>query len=218
MTTPAGWYPDPNGTQQQRYFDGAQWTTHYAPNAPYVSPHTPTNRRAVVAVLGIIGAVVVLGMIGNAVSDKDKPRSRTSSSFVAPLAPAGSSVRDGELEFQVLDMTRSGVAGKPGNQYMREFAQGEFIVLQVSVGNIGNKPQAFFGANQKLIDTAGREYAANSSVDMWLNGYVGDINPGNAVRVTMAFDVPPGTVADALEVHDSMFSGGTRVGIADPRK
>ncbi|SPM41239.1 hypothetical protein MNAB215_3444 [Mycobacterium numidiamassiliense] len=27
---PAGWYPDPSGARGQRYFDGAEWTPHYA--------------------------------------------------------------------------------------------------------------------------------------------------------------------------------------------
>jgi len=30
---PAGWYPDPSGAQQLRWWDGAQWTAHYAPLA-----------------------------------------------------------------------------------------------------------------------------------------------------------------------------------------
>lgn len=30
MTAP-GWYPDPSGTQQHRYFDGYDWTAHLAP-------------------------------------------------------------------------------------------------------------------------------------------------------------------------------------------
>lgn len=29
----AGWYPDPNGAPHQRYWDGAQWTGHTAPQA-----------------------------------------------------------------------------------------------------------------------------------------------------------------------------------------
>lgn len=29
----AGWYPDPHDASQQRYYDGAQWTDHYAPAA-----------------------------------------------------------------------------------------------------------------------------------------------------------------------------------------
>ncbi len=32
MTTPAGWYPEPDG-QQQRYWDGERWTEHVAPLA-----------------------------------------------------------------------------------------------------------------------------------------------------------------------------------------
>lgn len=30
---PAGWYPDPSGAQQLRWWDGTQWTAHYAPSA-----------------------------------------------------------------------------------------------------------------------------------------------------------------------------------------
>ena len=28
---PAGWFPDPEGTSRQRYWDGQQWTGHYWP-------------------------------------------------------------------------------------------------------------------------------------------------------------------------------------------
>lgn len=30
MSTPAGWYPDPSGRAEQRWFDGNQWTSHVA--------------------------------------------------------------------------------------------------------------------------------------------------------------------------------------------
>jgi len=30
VTTPAGWYPDPSGRFELRYWDGTQWTEHVA--------------------------------------------------------------------------------------------------------------------------------------------------------------------------------------------
>lgn len=38
MTAPAGWYPDPSGAGGQRYFDGVDWTAHYAPPAYVQQP------------------------------------------------------------------------------------------------------------------------------------------------------------------------------------
>jgi hypothetical protein len=94
-------------------------------------------------------------------------------------------------------------------------AQGEFIVVTLSVSNIGNVPQSYFGQNQKLIDASGREYGANSEADMYMNDAAfGDINPGNSIQVRVAFDVPPGTSPAELELHDSMFSGGASVRLA----
>ena len=31
---PAGWYPDPSGAPQQRYFDGTSWSVHTAAGHP----------------------------------------------------------------------------------------------------------------------------------------------------------------------------------------
>jgi hypothetical protein len=51
--TPAGWYPDPNNPQLQRYWDGAKWTEHEAPAAgqrqaaaPAAAPATPAAPAA----------------------------------------------------------------------------------------------------------------------------------------------------------------------------
>jgi uncharacterized membrane protein len=133
----------------------------------------------------------------------------------ATIAPAGSAVRDGKFEFQVLNIARAKtVSDLTGNPYMTTTAQGEFIVITMSVANIGDQPQNYFGQNQKVIDVSGREYGANSAADMWMNtsnSVMGDINPGNSIQVKAAFDVPPGTQPAALEVHDSMFSGGVSV-------
>jgi hypothetical protein len=77
--TPAGWYPDPNGTPQQRYWDGSVWTEHYAAPAgqgpPYAAPAkgpvqpAPSSWWAapVLALLALIGAAGtwVTGSLGS---------------------------------------------------------------------------------------------------------------------------------------------------------
>src|SRR6476620_4302306 len=39
--TPAGWYPDPDGSGGQRYWDGSAWTEHRSPATP--EPTAPTT-------------------------------------------------------------------------------------------------------------------------------------------------------------------------------
>lgn len=38
QNTPPGWYPDPGGSDRQRYFDGRQWTSHLHPPAAAQPP------------------------------------------------------------------------------------------------------------------------------------------------------------------------------------
>ena len=142
------------------------------------------------------------------------------SKAAATAAPAGSSVRDGKFEFQVLNVATANQATSPdGNQFMVAKPQGEFIIVTLNVKNIGNEQQSFFTSNQKLLDSNGRQYGSSSDADMYLNSGGGastfsEINPGNAVQAKVAFDVPVGTTAKAVEVHDSMMSGGTTVALS----
>jgi Domain of unknown function (DUF4352)/Protein of unknown function (DUF2510) len=70
MTTPAGWYPDPDGSSGQRYFDGQSWTEHRAApaveapplEAAAAAPRTSGPNGKVIA--GVIAAVVVLVVVG----------------------------------------------------------------------------------------------------------------------------------------------------------
>lgn len=57
-SAPAGWYPDPEGSSAQRYFDGDQWTEHYhnadAPGAPTEPGGPPVYASASTAKLSPI--------------------------------------------------------------------------------------------------------------------------------------------------------------------
>ncbi len=204
------------------YWDGYGWAGPQGPVA--TAPKKNGNKVALV----IVGIIVVIFAMSRCGSGEDKSSSspssssRTSSPFAAPgtapsarpsptAAPAGSAVRDGKFEFQVVGVTRATQAGDLSNQFEVVDAQGEFIIVTLSVTNIGDQPQSYFGGNQKLIDSSGRQYSPNSTAEMWANKGTGDINPGNRIQVQAAFDVPPGTVPTELEVHDSAFSGGVKV-------
>jgi hypothetical protein len=43
MSTPAGWYPDPQAAGQQRYWDGNAWTEHQAPLVQQPQPTQPNQ-------------------------------------------------------------------------------------------------------------------------------------------------------------------------------
>ncbi|MGV0853060.1 DUF4352 domain-containing protein [Mycolicibacterium phlei] len=216
--TPPGWYPDPSGSGRQMYWDGQGWA---APQAPAAVKKSSGKGTAWVVVAVVLLILFGIGKCGGS-DDDTSSSSRTSTTSTRPsaaaaatptVAPPGSAVRDGKFEFRVLGMQRAAQAGDPSNPYMIAKPQGEFIILTLSVTNIGDRPQSYFGSNQTLIDTSGREYGADTEAGMWMNdeGAMADINPGNGIQVRVAFDVPPGTQPAELEVHDSMFSGGAKV-------
>lgn len=237
-TTPPGWYPDPAGGGGQRYWDGVRWTEHrtnqpppgfYLP--PPQTPPTSNNRRVV---LGVVGGFVVLLVIGIVFGGGDKSKtsstaassnSGSSPSLVVPSAhPAptpkpvariGQPVRDGKFEFVITGVNTAKTVGDPSNEFMQATAQGVFVVVSMTVANIGNQAQSFFAANQKLKDAAGRQFSPDSTADMWINKQIQtDINPGNQVQAQVAFDVPVGTQPSQIELHDSIFSGGVTVNLA----
>lgn len=215
LPTPPGWYQHPSG--QQQYWDGQQWLQ---------APPKAKNNTAIVILCVLtlfFGGCATLVALGSGKSDEKRPTPTpiataptraTASEPVAPrntVAPVGASVRDGKLEFRVIKVESAKTIGD--NQFLATTAQGVFVIFTLQVTNIGDRSQNFFAQNQKLIDTQGRSYEASSSATINLEqpDSLGSINPGNTVRAQVAFDVPQSMQMGALELHDSMFSGGVRV-------
>jgi hypothetical protein len=118
-------------------------------------------------------------------------------------------VRDGKFEFVVLSVDRSKTDGSADDP---STAQGEFINVHLSVKNTGNEAQGYYGSNQKLI-VSGKKFDAASI--MGAPGDGNNLNPGLGIASTVvSFDVPVGTNPDAVELHDSAFSGGVQVSLA----
>jgi len=65
----AGWYPDPGGSGQFRYWDGRGWSAALSPHpaAPPPGPGAPggqrSSRRPVAAIIGIVALVVAVAVV-----------------------------------------------------------------------------------------------------------------------------------------------------------
>ena len=76
-TPPPGWHPDPDGSNQLRWWDGQQWTDQYQPSPVSTSAGEKVSmgrgkKIAIGAAVVFVGLIIV-GLIGNALSpDKDK--------------------------------------------------------------------------------------------------------------------------------------------------
>ncbi|OCB14095.1 Mpr protein [Mycolicibacterium porcinum] len=187
---------------------------------PQCAPPRAKKRKWPAFVIGVIAFLAVM----SAFSDKDdtKPDTKPSAALSAqapteantPTAGLNTPVRDGKFEF-VVKAVQPGLAEVGDNPYLREKAQGQFVIVTLSVQNIGDRAQGFSPSNQKLIDTQGRSFESDSSAQIALGDsdipVWDDINPGNAVDVSLVYDMPVGAAPARIELHDSMFSGGVTV-------
>jgi hypothetical protein len=147
---------------------------------------------------------------GNAVASKVRSITRS-----APVAgTVGQSVRDGKLAFVVTSTEKPGktITDRLGATHK---AQGEFVIVRVSVSNIGFDARTLAATGQFLVSDKGQRYATSSAIS-GLRGaelvFRNEINPGSTVNeAPLLFDVPAGTTITGVELHDSLTSTGVRV-------
>ncbi|MEU8122387.1 DUF4352 domain-containing protein [Spirillospora sp. NPDC049024] len=215
------------------------------PHQPYgpqqVPPALAPKKRGKGCLYAIFGAVAGLFLMGSCVavvaSSSETSPSAESPSRAAATKPSGTKqprskqpgkkapgakkvtdgvgreYRDGKFAFTVTKV-KKGVK-KVGDQYFGDTAQGQFVVISVTVENIGDKARTFTNHNQTLIDAKGREFDADPEASLWTEedskSFLQQINPGNTVKGKLIYDVPPGTKLKAIELHDSMWSNGVTV-------
>jgi hypothetical protein len=241
VTTPAGWYPDPDGSGGRRYFDGQSWTQHRAaaveapPLEVAAAPRTAGRNGKVIA--GVIAAVVVLVVVGVAavvltrktdVGDTtvtggpaDASAATTSQSATGVEEPTlenqahsvGQPVRDGNFEFVVTGIDRGPVVADPEFLELQKAAAGEYIFVNMKVTNVGTEQQTFFASFNTLSDGS-TEFASDDEAWIYLGNTLADLlNPGDSIDTAVVFDVPVGTDPESIELHDGPFSEGVTVGL-----
>ena len=180
---------------------------YYQPTGSYRSP--PKKRKVWpwvllgVVVLFFGGCFAFVGLVGSAMHASSQHRSSENSAPSAAMPGIGQEVRDGKFAFTVTNVSRAPTVGATQ-------ARGEFVIVAMNVKNTGDQPQDYFSSNQKLFDTAGRQFAADSMA-ISKDSMVVNLNPGFDLNVKVPFDVPVGTTLATIEVHDSAFSDGAKV-------
>lgn len=125
----------------------------------------------------------------------------------------GTPVRDGKFEFTVTKV-ETGVSSI-GESFMAEEPDGQFVLVHITVKNIGDESQTLFDSEQTLKDGQGRSFDTDSAALFAMddNIWMEDINPGNSMKGTLVYDMPSDAEPAEIELHDSMFSGGVTVSL-----
>ncbi len=214
---PQGPYPQNPGPQYQ-----APPPPQY-PGPQYQAPPPPKKKRKwpwiALAVLVVLMIVAVAG--GGDKEKGEQDATATSGATTTDKAEEtkdpglNTPVRDGKFEF-VVTRVEKGLSSVGDNPYLTQKAQGQFVVVSISIKNTSDKPQSFSPSSQKMKDTEGRSFESDTSAQIALQSDIpvyDKINPGNTVRVKLVYDMPKDAVPATIELHDSIFSGGSTVSL-----
>jgi Domain of unknown function (DUF4352) len=208
-----------------------------APPPPGAPPVRDDRRQLIIwfgaacaALLAVLVVVLIYGVfinkpdttsISGGPSATSRPASPTTSSdggsepetaSESPTTASGSGPQatDGGLTFAV-----TGTEIAPTVQYqdapVERTAQGEFVIVHMTVLNSGDAQGTFLATLQKL-KAGGTTYSIDDEATAYLNGTWADLPAaGDTADVAIAFDVPPGTTPESLEVHGDAVSAGVEV-------
>lgn len=212
-------------------YPGAPFPQGQNPQPPYPIPPAPQKKtRKWPWVVGVLVALAVIGGIAGGENDDTPPTSTaagSSESAGAPAAPAaapavdeplpgiGAPVRDGKFEFTITNV-ETGLTALGDNPFLAKEAQGQFVVVTMSVLNTSDEPKGVSPDNQEMFDAQGRKFTADTAAALNLDtdiAFWDEINPGNAVTLKVVYDMPADAIPAEMELHDSMFSGGVTVSL-----
>lgn len=122
---------------------------------------------------------------------------------------AGVSFRAGDFQITVHGK-KCGIA-RVGSEYLNTKAQGSYCRVDMSAKNLTKSPHYYDTATAlTALDGAGRKFHADSEAGIYGNedgaGWFEEINPGNATRALVFFDLPKDAVLDRIEFSPGVFT------------
>ncbi|MBY0287365.1 MAG: DUF4352 domain-containing protein [Mycobacteriaceae bacterium] len=200
------------------------------PNPPAIDPEPvpkpPDGNRSLLLRFGAACAALLVVLVGLAVygflikenadvqlslpgsdeieAPQDEPDglgdpSETPAAAPTTNAPPIPGATDGPLSFTV-DGVEIGPKVVMSDAPLEKTADGVFIVVHMTVANVGTGPASFVGSFQKL-QASGAIYPLADEATAYLGGTAATLDPGATTVVSIAFDVPPGSVPEFIELH-----------------
>jgi hypothetical protein len=241
VSRPAGWYRDSDGSDALRYWNGEAWADEHPAAAEAPRPKRSGKEWALLIGLGAAAVMLIGGMVAAVIlairmgpGESAVAAQTTSAPASAPVAPletmaieptanedtgpkepeaaVGEEVRDGNFSFVVTGVERLDAVTHPEHPEVEKAAQGEFVIVRMTVTNIGAEPRKFFVSFDTLSD-GGAVYRSDDEAWLYLGNAVTDVNPGDTVDTAVVFDVPKDTEVKSIELHDGPTTKGVTIGL-----
>ncbi|MBE1548015.1 hypothetical protein GGC64_002023 [Mycobacterium sp. OAS707] len=129
-----------------------------------------------------------------------------------PPAAMGQEVRDGDFSFVVTGVQRMDAVVNPEHPDIEKTAQGEYVVVQMTVTNTSAEPQTYSGSFNTLSD-GGTVYKSDDEAWLYFGHLPPRLNPGDSFDTAVVFDVPKGTEVQSVDLHDGPTSTGVTVAL-----
>lgn len=141
------------------------------------------------------------------VTDSTTDSADAAESTSAAPTGGGAQVVDGDVTITSngVEITPTVVAAE--NELLTKSASGEFVVVRLTLLNNGELPASFL-ADQQVLTAGGQTFNPETESTFYLGGISAVLYPGQPVDVAFAFDVPPGTAPESLQVHGDLASPG----------
>lgn len=200
------------------------------PDPPAVdAPATPPDgNRSLVLRFGTACAALLVVLVGLAVygflikedadvqlslpgsdGDPSETPAAAPTTNAPPLPGPTAGAIDGPLSFTV-DGVEIGPKVVMSDAPLEKTADGVFVVVHMTVANIGTEPASFVGTFQKL-QASGAIYPLADEATAYLGGTAAPLDPAATTVVSIAFDVPPGSVPEFIELHGAPGGPGIQV-------
>ncbi len=185
-------------------------------------------------VLTLIGALVILGIIGAAssgsknttgtstpASNSSAPTQKsTTSAQTASMPKINQQANDGKFGFTITsfqcDVTQ---IEQPDDTSYVVTAGNPYCEMNLSIKGISTVAQTFDSSSQYLYSSSGTQYSSDSTATIAANNSSSQcmldptVNPGVTITCTLVFDVPASVTPTYAMLHDSSGSNGVKVSL-----